>query len=289
MAGVLGAVGCEVLEAGDVGHALATVRTGAPDVLLLDARIDRDGQPLSVLEAVKSDPDLFRVAVVLAAPGFTLAQVLEALDHGAHDVIDVPVSPPELVARMRAASRARALQGELLAREEALEGLAYSDDLTGLANRRFAMRQLAAQLSRARRHDEPLALLLADIDHFKALNDDHGHLAGDAVLRAVALRLRSRLRQEDVIGRFGGEEFLIALPETDARGALRAAEALRGVIADAGVDVDGRLHRVSISIGWAMSTGEDVDGLIRRADDALYAAKRAGRNCVREAAGERAT
>jgi len=201
----------------------------------------------------------------------------------------VPVSPPELVARMRAASRARALQGELLAREETLEGLAYSDDLTGLANRRFAMRQLAAQLSRARRHDEPLALLLADIDHFKALNDDHGHLAGDAVLRAVALRLRSRLRQEDVIGRFGGEEFLIALPETDARGALRAAEALRGVIADAGVDVDGRLHRVSISIGWAMSTGEDVDGLIRRADDALYAAKRAGRNCVREAAGERAT
>lgn len=168
--------------------------------------------------------------------------------------------------------------------EAELHRLAEVDELTGLPNRRFVLRQLAAMLSRARRHDGTLSVLVVDADHFKALNDRHGHAAGDAVLRVLAERLGDRVRREDVVGRIGGEEFVVALPDTGPDGAAAVAEDLRSGVAAGPVRLPGVDVPVTVSVGWATWDGaEPLDGLLGRADRALYEAKAAGRDRVRPA------
>jgi two-component system, cell cycle response regulator len=129
--------------------------------------------------------------------------------------------------------------------------------------------QLAGQVSGAHRHERPLSVAIVDVDHFKAINDTRGHAEGDQVLVAVARALREHLRAEDQLGRLGGEEFLVVLPDTDPEAAVAAAEKLRASVAETGV---------TVSIGWAAWEGESPEELVRRADDALYAAKAAGRD-----------
>ena len=152
-----------------------------------------------------------------------------------------------------------------------LEALLFADPLTGLSNRRFILTQLAGAVSAARRHERPLSIAMIDIDHFKAVNDEHGHAAGDRVLAAIAHAMRRHLRAEDQLGRLGGEEFLALLPDADADAAAAAAEKLRASVEAAGV---------TVSIGWAAWEGESADELLGRADDALYEAKARGRDCV---------
>ena len=173
------------------------------------------------------------------------------------------------------------MQEQLLTRERELERLAYYDELTGLPNRRSVLRQLEALLSRGRRHGHALAVLMVDADHFKALNDRHGHAAGDAALRALAERLGERLRAEDVIGRFGGEEFVIGLPDAEAAGAAAVAEDVRAAVAERPMTIDGHALTLTVSVGWAPWHDESLEQLLALADDALYEAKAAGRNCVR--------
>jgi diguanylate cyclase (GGDEF)-like protein len=168
----------------------------------------------------------------------------------------------------------------LLDRERDLETLAYRDELTGVANRRYAVRQLAAMVSRARRHDLDLSVLLIDADRFKALNDRHGHAAGDALLRGLADRLARRVRREDIVARFGGEEFLVILPETDAEGAAAVAEDVRAAVAAEPFAVGRVALPLTISAGTATWRGEDAEHLIARADRGLYAAKEGGRDRV---------
>jgi two-component system, cell cycle response regulator len=140
--------------------------------------------------------------------------------------------------------------------------------------------QVSALVSGARRHGRPLAVAMVDLDGFKAVNDRHGHDAGDQVLVAAAEALQRALRAEDVLGRLGGEEFLALLPDTGEEAAARTAERLRAAVARAGGPV-----RVTASVGWAvLRSGEAPDELVRRADDALYAAKEEGRDRVRGAA-----
>jgi diguanylate cyclase (GGDEF)-like protein len=122
---------------------------------------------------------------------------------------------------------------------------------------------------------------MVDVDHFKELNDRHGHLAGDAALCALAERFRERLRAEDVVGRFGGEEFVIALPDADAEGAARVAEAVRAAVADRPVAIADMELTLTVSVGFAAWQDDELEPLLARADRALYAAKAAGRNCVR--------
>ena len=184
--------------------------------------------------------------------------------------------PAEIVARVRAARRAQEMQEQLLSREHDLEAMAYHDELTGVANRRYAVRQLHALLSRARRHDQELSVVLLDADRFKALNDRHGHGAGDDVLRGLAARLRSRVREEDIVARFGGEEFLIVLPDTGAEGAASAAEDLRASVAAQPFPVGRFALPLTVSVGWATWRGETLERLVARADRGLYAAKESG-------------
>jgi diguanylate cyclase (GGDEF)-like protein len=187
---------------------------------------------------------------------------------------------------VRAARRGNEMHELLLTRERELERLAYYDELTGLPNRRSVLRQLEALLSRSRRHGHALAVLMVDADHFKALNDSHGHAAGDAALRVLADRLRERLRAEDVVGRFGGEEFVIGLPDAGAVGAAGVAEDVRKAVAEHPLTIAGHALPLTVSVGWAAWHDEDLDQLIALADDALYEAKAAGRDCVHPPAPE---
>jgi len=276
---VLEDAGAAVAEAAARADALSAARRWCPDVLLLH------GDFAAALAEVKSDPDLFRIAVVLVGAPPDLDAAMDALEHGAHDLLRDDATAGEVVARVRAAHRAQEMQEQLLSREHDLEAMAYYDELTGVANRRFAVRQLHALLSRARRHGQDLSVVLLDADRFKALNDRHGHGAGDEVLRGLAQRLRGRVREEDVVARFGGEEFLVILPDTGAEGAATAAEDLRAAVAAEPFPIGRIALRLTVSVGWATWSGEDLERLIARADRGLYAAKEAGRDCVKPGDG----
>ena len=280
MGSAVRAEGHTVLEAGGTGQALALCRDRRPEVLVVSAALcERD--ELDLLAAVKSDLDVFRTAVVPILPAeVPVATARRWLRLGAHDVLLEPVRDLELIARVQAAGRTKILQEELVDQTARLEEQLFEDPLTRVHNRRFVFSQLAAMISGARRHGRPLAVAMVDLDDFKAINDRHGHEAGDSVLVAAAEALQRALRAEDVLGRLGGEEFLAVLPDTDAAAAARAAERLRAAVADAG----GRV-RVTASVGWAvLQPGEQPDDLVRRADDALYTAKQEGRDRVRGAA-----
>jgi diguanylate cyclase (GGDEF)-like protein len=157
------------------------------------------------------------------------------------------------------------------------------DPLTGLHNKRFFLEFLDRELSRVSRHAGTLALVLFDIDHFKQVNDRHGHLAGDAVLREIGRRVRPRVRREDLVARYGGEEFACVLPDTTRQGAHIFADAVRIIIERDPVQAEGTSIPVTVSLGVALAEGGariTPDDLIRRADERLYEAKRAGRNRV---------
>jgi diguanylate cyclase (GGDEF)-like protein len=161
------------------------------------------------------------------------------------------------------------------------ERLAAIDVLTGLRNRRAFQQQIAVEISRSTRYGVPLGLLMMDVDHFKAINDGHGHAGGDRVLSALGALLRERLRTPDIPARWGGEEFVVALPNTDLAGAGLAAERLRTAVAEAVIRHGNATIPVTISIGVsALEGGESLEALTERADQAMYAAKVRGRNCV---------
>jgi diguanylate cyclase (GGDEF)-like protein len=277
---VLEPLGCVVIEAERPAEVLEAARRRRPHVVLLDAAMEREA-PSSMVGEIKSDPELFAISVVLVGAHGDAAGALAAMERGAHDVLPDDADAFELAARVRAARRGSEMQELLLTRERELERLAYYDELTGLPNRRSVLRQLEALISRGRRHGHALALLMVDADHFKAVNDRHGHAAGDAALRALADRLRERLRTEDVAGRFGGEEFVIALPDADAAGAAAAAEAVRAAVSARPLTIAGRELSLTVSVGWATWEDDDLGQLLARADGALYEAKAAGRDCVR--------
>jgi diguanylate cyclase (GGDEF)-like protein len=171
---------------------------------------------------------------------------------------------------------------ELRTAEADLREMAATDFLTGAFNRRSFAEMSQRECLRARRYGSPLALLIMDIDHFKQFNDTYGHLAGDAMLCATVDTCRANLRAIDLFARWGGEEFVVLLPDTDYTGSLRVAEKLRGAVADLSVPAGTGHAQATISIGGALWTSEDedLDALLLRADVALYKAKQRGRNCV---------
>jgi diguanylate cyclase (GGDEF)-like protein len=157
------------------------------------------------------------------------------------------------------------------------------DGLTGAYNKRYLDETLDREVARSRRYGRDLSLVLLDLDHFKEVNDAHGHLGGDAVLSAVCHAIAAEIREEDVLARYGGEEFVVLLPETDREHALLLAEKLRAIVAAQEVAVDDGLVTVTVSLGVATlePDRDTAEALLRWADERLYEAKRAGRNCVR--------
>ena len=189
-----------------------------------------------------------------------------------------------MVGRIRVPDRTLSQSLERLAsRIEAVEGMATTDPLTGAMTRQACLRVLAEEIGRANRHERPLAVALIDIDHFKQVNDSYGHAAGDAVLRSVAGILAANIRAADTLGRYGGEEFILVMPETDLAGGLASAENLRRLVARAGTQVGDQ--RVTVTISAGVTGGRavpslDLDALLREADGALYGAKGQGRDQV---------
>lgn len=172
------------------------------------------------------------------------------------------------------------------ANQEELERLANIDSLTGLLNRGAILRKLSEQMKHAKRYRDELSLSLLDIDHFKKVNDQYGHLTGDDVLEQVAILMWQNIRDADIIGRYGGEEFIIILPRTDLSSALNVAERVRKMIeASKMKDPEGNMFGITVSQGISIyKLGEDEHSLISRADNALYKAKGNGRNRIETSA-----
>ena len=211
------------------------------------------------------------------------------LGAGADDYVMKPLNATELRARLKVGERVKGFSEALLKANSLLKTRALTDDLTGLLNHGASLSRLVEEHALQDRTGLPLSVLMADIDHFKAFNDTQGHEAGDHVLAAVALAFRGACRPYDVIGRYGGEEFVVLLPATTAPQALVVAERIRTGVERASVPYDGRELRVTLSLGAASVEAGcacEPQALLRAADHALYRAKAAGRNRVCEALQE---
>jgi two-component system, cell cycle response regulator len=209
-------------------------------------------------------------------------ETVEGMEAGADDYVVKPFHEHELKVRLTVGKRIVDLQLELLAAREELRERANRDLLTLLPNRQAIETILLHEISRCHRERRQVGIMLLDIDHFKLINDTYGHFAGDAVLRETASRLRTAMRDYDHVGRYGGEEFLVVMPNSDLEQSRVQAERLRRKLCDSPMLIDGHGLTVSASFGVTISDGSErsPDVFVRVADEALYRSKDAGRNCV---------
>ncbi|MFZ2948930.1 MAG: diguanylate cyclase [Desulfuromonadaceae bacterium] len=252
------------------------------DIILCDLEMPRiDG--FKFLSMLKARPDLQDIPVIILTGMDDRERKIKGLELGASDYITKPFDREELVARVKVHLKIKKLQDELKRSNELLLELSNTDHLTGLFNRRFMMEALYKEVHRSIRKGGDLSLILLDIDHFKRVNDNFGHLQGDVVLQMMALLLQKELRSYDCAARYGGEEFVAILPDSSLEESLSVAERIR--LAVQGTRFGCPLDKLclTISLGVASFSREHsptVDGFIKMADDALYRAKANGRNRV---------
>jgi diguanylate cyclase (GGDEF)-like protein len=234
------------------------------------------------------DQSPYRYVLLLTAKD-DKQDVITGLEAGADDYLTKPFDVDELRARVRAGKRILDLEAALIHAQDDLQSAALHDSLTGLWNRGAILDLLRREVCRRQRTGDALGVMMVDIDYFKKINDTHGHLIGDAVLQEVTRRLAVDVRPYDVVGRYGGEEFLIVFPGCNMRDLLVGAERLRHCIADQPIETSVGQIPVTLSLGLAsVEQGENeilgCESFLQRADAALYAAKARGRNRVETAA-----
>jgi two-component system, cell cycle response regulator len=255
-------------------------RMDAPRLALLDWMMP-GMEGVQVCQKLREFKDRPYVYVLLLTARTQKEDLLQGLDSGADDYLTKPFDSQELRARLHVGQRILDLQDKLIAAGEELLFRATHDNLTGISNRGVIMDNIRRERARQDRGAAAFAIVLADIDHFKYVNDTYGHLAGDAVLKEIASRMVKSIRPYDSVGRYGGEEFLILAPSSDALGAMGLAERIRKAIEEKAVNFEGRMISVTGSFGIAVSAPcqlLDAQQMIRMADDALYQAKANGRN-----------
>ncbi len=236
---------------------------------------------LKVCETIRQRATDAYVYIILLTARGRKEEIIAGLEAGADDYLTKPFDVLELKARLRTGRRMLGLQGQLVAAREHLRVLATHDSLTGIWNRSAILDQLETELSRSKRSGVPLAVIMADLDRFKHINDTRGHLVGDIVLRGAAIRMKNALRAYDSIGRYGGEEFLIVAPGCDSREAVNLAERLRLAICKENIEVRGTSLALTVSVGVSVTEPASTpETLLCAADDALYEAKHKGRNMV---------
>jgi diguanylate cyclase (GGDEF)-like protein len=271
-----------VEAAWDGEEALACVHASPPDLILLDVMMPKiDG--IEVVRRIKGDPSLPFIPIIMQTALETTEDKVEGLDAGADDYITKPINFAELEARVKSLLRIKALQEELESANARLRHMSQTDGLTGVDNRRHIEERLTEMFEHAARLNEPLAVVMCDVDHFKSVNDTLGHQAGDAVLRQVAEVLRDSAREIDRVGRYGGEEFVVVLPGANAQDAQAFAERVRHAIAGRQFAYAGGTVRRTISLGvagWPHPEIRHQEALVKAADEALYVAKETGRDRV---------
>lgn len=276
----------EVAIASCAEEALEKIGGFNPDLIVLDVIMPRISG-LEFLKRIRRDARFVHVPVILVSSLDDVQSVVHGLNDGANDYVAKPIAIPILLARIQTHLNLGNLIRELERQRELLTRLAAYDDLTSVLNRRSFGAVLDAEINRSRRHKHTLSLLLLDIDHFKEINDTYGHLAGDEVLVEFTRRLSACIRASDVIGRYGGEEFCILLPETGEDAALALAERCREIIARESFTAKGQVLSITVSIGaltTALESEPSVDELYERVDQALYGAKESGRDQVQAVA-----
>lgn len=242
-----------------------------------------DFDPLRVCSQIRTVEHTRNLPIILMADPADKPRVVRALDLGINDFIHRPLERNELMARVRTQIRRHRYALELRQSVNNTMAMAVTDALTGLYNRRYFERHLHLMLGKAQEQGRDLALMILDIDHFKAVNDTYGHDIGDAVLREFSARLKRNIRGVDLACRFGGEEFVVLMPDTDIGQADIVAERVRQSIADKGFEVGTpRPLVVTVSVGVSLNEGQadTPESMVKRADVALYRAKRQGRNRV---------
>ena len=257
------------------------------DVMVLP--LDQQGfDPLRLCAQFKMAEKTRAVAILIICDETNRDMAMKAMELGASDIINAPVDREELLARVLTQTR-RTRYIEILRRrvDRGME-LSILDPLTGLYNRRYLMSQLRQLLSRSAQGDSPVSIIAFDIDHFKAVNDTHGHDVGDKVIQEFARRLQENVRPMDIVCRQGGEEFLVIMPGTTGDLACSAAERMRRSIAEAPFTILQPELSLNVTVSAGVATeeanNEDPDELLKRADAALYHAKRSGRNRVESVA-----
>jgi two-component system, cell cycle response regulator len=273
--------GYEVVVAEDGTQALAILeRQDFPRLAVLDWMMP-GLEGTQVCERIRKEPNRAYVYIVLLTARTQKEDILKGLESGADDYLTKPFDAQELRARLLVGQRILSLQNHLIEAREELLFQATHDALTGLANRGVILEALDRERSRQLREGGSFGIVLADLDHFKYVNDQHGHLTGDAVLQELARRMRAAVRPYDIVGRYGGEEFLIVVPSSDAPGTMGLAERIRKSVEGRPVRTEAGEIQITISLGVAVSDPAiplDAQALLQVADDALYRAKDRGRN-----------
>jgi two-component system, cell cycle response regulator len=258
-------------------------RSDCPKLLLLDWVLPNiDGIELCRRVRVAGSGKSYSYVILLTGKD-SKRDLLEAMQAGVDDYLVKPFDQLELKARLLVGKRIIELHEELVAAKESMRYAATHDSLTGVMNRGEVIDCLRRELERGQRAGKPVSILLADVDHFKTVNDTLGHLYGDEALKEIVRRLRSKLRVYDGLGRYGGEEFLAILPDCDLMSALIRADELRTFVGAKPIDSSRISRTITLSIGVAVSTdfpSGDISMLLSHADKGLYAAKRDGRNRV---------
>ena len=286
----------------DWGHDVLTCADGSeaweelqkedrPKLAILDWTMPEMDGP-TICAKLREQIDRPYTYVILVTSRDSKEDLLEGLEAGTDDYITKPFDRTELRLRLSVGERIVRLQDELISARDDFEYQAAHDSLTGLWNRRAVLATLKGELARAQRKGSRLSVVIGDLDHFKGVNDNLGHLMGDAVLRAVAERINESIRAYDSLGRYGGEEFILVLPDCGLQDAKAQAERIRSRLCAEPISAGEGSVAVTISLGVAEAIQTEdwsVDAVIRAADTALYNAKNLGRNRVElaHAPGER--
>jgi two-component system cell cycle response regulator len=282
----------EVVSACDGNEAWRILESqGAPQLAILDWMMPGMTGPAVCGELRRRGREPYTYVLLLTARS-DKQDLIEGMESGADDYITKPFDAQELKVRLRAGRRILELQAQLLAAREALREQATRDPLTCLWNRYSILDILGREVNRANREGSGVGVIMADLDHFKRVNDTYGHLAGDTVLREAARRMQASVRSYDAVGRYGGEEFLIVLPGSGDSSAMQFAERLRETICAEAIAAGDSSVLATVSLGvtaWQRGTYPTPEMLLRAADDALYRAKASGRNRVEWAGLTRAT
>ncbi|MDX1738202.1 MAG: diguanylate cyclase [Alphaproteobacteria bacterium] len=254
---------------------LAEIRANKDaDLVLVDYQMP-EMNGLEFISHLRKEFNLEELPIIMITATEEKAFLREAFEAGANDFLRKPVEPVELIARARNLRRLKTITEEL-------QRLANTDVLTNVQTRRSFMEAAETEVGRSHRYGGPLSIIMLDADHFKNVNDTYGHAGGDDVLRFLSAACKEVVRDQDYVGRLGGEEFCICLPETGLEGATKVAERLRQNVEEATINLsDGQKVKVTLSIGVSvLQSKEDLDTVMRRSDEALYEAKEGGRNRV---------